>query len=236
MNPWSLAFRRGLRYLSRHEPRSAVASLQSAVDLCPLKDKHTLARILLYLGIALERSGQSALAVKSLVNARRLSRAGVVLKVYQRWVNEYGMRRCSCSEGDDYAAFKSIQVGRYLSKRGNGRFGSRAERDVVYELIRDAWKTIWASKVLLSLRVSEKMAIYRRARIYFPYLYVEDALDSPKEPLRGNFSYTTQGRRTGSPRLGDDDPCFCRSGLPLRKCCGRVSSCADMDSRIRRSV
>jgi len=162
---------------------------------------------------------------KSWVNARKLIRNGPVQWEFSRWVNEYGMRRCEKQEADDYFAFQSIQVSRYLSKKDRGRFGSRSERDVVYELIFDAWKILRCSGLLVSKTTAEKLAIFKRARVDFPYVYVEDALEENREPLVGDFR---RGRVTKA-RIGSDDPCSCGSGLPWKLCCGRLSSCVEQE-------
>ncbi len=226
MRIWSLEFRQGLRNLSRHNPQKAIQNFQKAIAQCPVNQRQELGRMLYFMGFALHRLGQGSLAVKSWVNARKLIRHGPILWEFDRWVNEYGMRRCQEPEADDYFAFQSIQVSRYLSKKKRGRFGSRAERDVVYELIADAWKTIRCSGLLTTMTTAEKLAIFKRARVDFPYLYVEDALDEGREPLYGNFR---RGRVTKA-RLGPDDPCSCGSGLPWRLCCGRLSSCVEQES------
>lgn len=226
MRNWSLEFRRGLRNLSRHNPQKAIQDFQKAVAQCPVNKRRELGRILYFMGFALHRLGQGSLAVKSWVNARKLIRHGPTQWEFGRWVNEYGMRRCEKPEADDYFAFQSIQVSRYLSKKPLGRFGSRAERDVVYELISDAWKILRGSSLIVSKTIAEKLVIFKRARLDFPYLYVEDALEDPREPLFGDFR---RGRFTKA-RLEADVPCSCGSGLPWRLCCGRLSSSVEQDS------
>lgn len=226
MQEWITAFNRGQRKLSKHDPQGALLEFRKAAACCPVSQRSDLARILLYLGISLERLGKGSLAVKAWVNARKLVKSGTVRYVCERWVNGYGMRRCMDARNDDYLAFKSIQVARYLSKRASGRFGSNAERDVVYDIIKDAWKLLSESGILNAMGLSEKLGVFRQARLDFPYLYAEDAMDMDCEILRGNF-------RPGNKkvlRIRSDDLCPCGSGLPSRMCCGRLYSCTEIES------
>lgn len=225
MRVWTVSYSRGLRKLSRHRPESAIEDFRAAAESCSPREKRDLSRILYYLGIALERSGHPSLAVKSWASARRLERGGTVGRIYSRWVNEYGMRRMTTPEGDDYCAFKAAQVSRYLSKRGSGRFGSRAERDVVVDLITDAWNVLRRSGILRGLNPGRKMELFRRARVDLPFLFLEDALDTAREPIRGDFRRGSYG----SARAKAESRCPCGSGLPFLRCCGRQASCVEVE-------
>jgi hypothetical protein len=224
MNNWYGPFRRGCKALAKHKTTIAIKEFRYALEYCPVTASKEMARILFYLGLALDRSGQSGLAAKSWVNARKLVRSGPFSELYTRWINEYGMRKSGNPQLDDYRAFQSVQVFRYLSKRGTGRFCSEAERDVVYAVIDDAWKLIAKSRVLYSLSCSQKIALFKKAKLDFPYLYAEDLLQDECEPIVGNFKRKSPG---SSPRLREDDPCPCGSGLPYRQCCGRLYSCVE---------
>lgn len=226
MRIWTASFNRGIRKLSRHCPQDAVSELRTAAAVCPVSAKRDLSRILYYLGLALERSGYSSLAVKSWVSARRLERGGAIGRAYARWVNDYGMRRMASADIDDFCAFQAAQVSRYLSKRGSGRFGSKAERDAVVDLISDSWRVLHGSGVLRGLSASRKMEVFRRARVDLPFLYLEDAMDSPRAPIPGFF----RGGPSSSGRVRSDDRCPCGSGLPYRRCCGRQVSCVEIES------
>ena len=225
MRVWNVSYRRGLRNLSKHRPEFAVEELRSAASFCSARNRKELSRILYYLGLALEKSGQPSLAVKSWVSARRLERCGAIGRIYARWVNDYGMRRMPTEDADDYCAFKAAQVSRYLSKRGSGKFGSRAERDAVIDLISDSWRILHKSGVLRGLCASRKLELFRRAKVDLPFLYLEDALSCTHEPIAGNFRKTAAYPL----RMKGDDRCLCGSGLPYRRCCGRQASCVETE-------
>jgi len=226
MNLWYGPFKRGCKALAKHRTTIAVKEFKTALEYCPVALSREMARILFYLGLALDRSGQSGLAAKSWVNARKLVRSGPLADMYSRWINGYGMRKSGSSLLDDYRAFQSIQVFRYLSKRGAGRFCSEAARDVVYSVIDDAWRLIAKSRILTALSCSQKISLFKKAKLDFPYMYAEDLLRPDCEPIVGNFN----GKRPGAPlRLSGDDSCPCGSGLPFRQCCGRLYSCVEQE-------
>ncbi len=226
MRIYEREYNRGLRKLSRHQPAAAVEELRSAASSCPVGERKRLSRILYYLGIALERSGHSSLAVKSWVSARRLERGGFIARSYERLVNEYGMRRMPTPDSDDFCAFKAAQVARYLSKRGSGRFGSRAERDAVVDLITDSWRVLHRSGVMRGMSVQRKLELFRCAKVDLPFLFVEDAFDGSSQPIVGNFR---RGAVSGPARVSAGDRCPCGSGLPFSKCCGRQASCVEIE-------
>lgn len=217
---------RGRRALAKHKLSMAIKELRIALELCPVTESKQMARILFYLGLALDRAGQPGLAAKSWVNARKLVRSGPVASLYSRWINGYGMRKSGNPWIDDFKAFQSVQIFKYLSKRGAGRFCSEAERDVVYAVIENAWKLIFKSRVLDSLSCSQKLVLFKKARLDFPYLYVEDAFKKECEPIIGNFRHGSSGYPL---RFTADDPCPCGSGLPRRMCCGRLYSCMEQE-------
>ncbi|MEW6564020.1 MAG: SEC-C domain-containing protein [Spirochaetota bacterium] len=225
MNNWYGPFSRGRKALAKHKTTVAIREFRLALQYCPVTAYKEMAHILFNLGIALDRSGQAGLAAKSWVNARKLVRSGPLAELSSRWINSYGMRKSGNPQLDDYRAFQSLQVYRYLSKRGSGKFCSDAERDVVYAVIDDAWKLISKSRILYSLSCSEKIALFKKAKLDFPYLYAEDVLQDDCEPIMGNFRRKNSG---ASPRLSGDDPCPCGSGLPYRQCCGRIYSCVEL--------
>lgn len=226
MDGWRVSYRRGLRALSRHRDAQAIRDLTRAADACPAEAFRSLSAILYYLGLALERSGQGCLAVKSWISARKLVKRGPVASACDRWVNDYGMRRRATCDDDDFHAFVSIHERRYLAKRGSGRFGSRAERDAVLDFIADAWKGLRASGLAAGLGTSEKLKLFRRVRVDLPYLSAQDAFSENAEPLRVDFRGGLRGARS----VPSDAACPCGSGLPSRVCCGRLPSRPELEN------
>ncbi len=135
---------RALIELSRHNPAGALRLFRKALDECPVTDEKTLARLLYFLGIALMRLGHKSSAMDSWRASHRLKHGSYALKMLQRYANCYGMARQTNGELDDWKAFLSIQVDRYLATKKNGRFSTDAERDMVRDLVFEYWRAIRA--------------------------------------------------------------------------------------------
>lgn len=217
---WNGAYKRGLYYLSRHKTQKALMEFEEAARCCPVSSAKNLAKILYYMGIALDRLGQGSLAVKSWINARRLVKRKSHTKRILRWVNGYGMRCRSSSESDDYYAFRIIQIKNYFDQRHVSYFASDPEEDMVCALIDDAWKLLRRSGILRPLSVEEKLGMFKRARIDFPLVKIESLSSGPNKIITADF-------RSGAAfakRVRPDSPCPCRSGLAFRMCCGRIEA------------
>ncbi len=204
-------FRAGIRSLARHDTQAALRFLRSAVDACPPGRHAALARYLYWLSIPLLRLGKSELAVKSLVSAQKLEPRGPARRLYRHMVNEYGMVSTGCADKDDFRAFFSIQLRRYLGSRPGGRFRTEAERDAVARIIADAWIGLAGSDSLSEKSCSDKLEFFRAIEIPFPFRFLDKA-----KVLPGNFRRGTLQK--------PDARCSCGSGLPYRQCCGRTQS------------
>ncbi len=205
--------KRALRELSRHNAGGALGLFRKAVDKCPVTDEKTLARLLYYLGIALMRLGDKGSAIDSWRAAHRLKSGTYALKMLQRYANCYGMARQTNGDLDDWKAFLSIQLDRYLATKKNGRFSSPAERDMVRDLVFEYWRAIRASEVLEGRVPDEKESLFRAVEIVFPYRLPDEA---PGVVIPVDF------RRKR--RVALADRCPCGSGLRFMSCCGRLSA------------
>ncbi len=134
-----LEFQRGRRALSDHDVPLAISLLKTAVDDCPSSERSALSRRLYWLSLALRRMGKDGLALKALSSAQRLAPRGYARSMYARLANDYGMPRSSCTEHDDYRAFCSIQIRRYLDRVPDRSFSNQDESDQVLRIIADAW-------------------------------------------------------------------------------------------------
>ena len=145
---WGMDFDRGLGELSRHRPAQAVRSLQKALSDCPPSRTSDLYSISFYLGVALRRLGYSQSAIRSWLSAQRLHKRGHIRRILARITNGYGMEKLACEELDDWAAFASVHLLRYLGTKNRHGFATEAERDMVMDLIRDHWKGLGGSGAL----------------------------------------------------------------------------------------
>ena len=211
--PWARHYDRGLGSLARHRPGEAVKALQTALEECPPSKAHDLYKICLYLGVALQRVGFPQSAIKSWISCQRLNKRGPTRKMLSRYTNCYGMERQDSTEADDWQAFSSIQTVRYLLGKNKRAFSTRAEQDMIKDLIRDSWTALRRSTDLTSLSGCEKMESFRAVRIVFPTVVLaEPHLDGPV--ITVNFQ-TKQ-------KVGLNDRCSCGSGMPFMLCCGRT--------------
>jgi hypothetical protein len=209
--------RAGKRSLQRHDPAEALRLFHGALSECRV-DHARLAQLLYYLGIALMRLGRHEAAIKAWLSGHRLTKGGTYSRqMLQRHANCYGMASQGCDEIDDWRAFLSIQLKRYLASKRKRRFSSDPERDMVRDLLFDHWKSIQASGELEARTPEEKRQLFHSVKIVFPFTHVP----STDEPVISvDFRL---GRRAASA-----DRCPCGSGLTFMSCCGRLSGLEDL--------
>ena len=210
---------RGKRALSRHNPEAALKELEAALKACPVEKQRELSAIFYYLGLTLLRIGKPNGAVRSFRAASRLrKRSCYSRKMLNRFGNEYGMARQATRELDDWKAFYSIHLQRYLRSKGTHRIASEAEGDMIIDLICDYWKVLKKKKLLEDRSPQEKLELFRRIEIVFPYYLPEEALDDHV------ISVDFQKKR----RLEGENRCRCGSGMPYMKCCGRTKGADEL--------
>ncbi len=210
MDRWTVDFHRGIRYLSGHDPASAILFFSRAVQNCPLSRSADLTKALYYLGIALQRIGYGSSAIRSWVTSQRMKKHGHTRALLDRFCNDYGMAKQDCAAQDDWQAFYSIQLMRYLRGFKKRTLSDRSERSMIYDIVREAWKGLQASGALEGRTPEEKYEIFQNTKIEFPLFYYGRLRDPI---VRVNFS---EGRR-----YKPGDPCPCGSGLQFSRCCGR---------------
>jgi hypothetical protein len=130
-----------------------------------------------------------------------------------RLTNGYGMEKQDCEELDDWTAFASLHLSRYLMVKNRHGFATRAERDMVTDLIRDYWRTLGGSGALGGKKCCEKLDLFRKVRIVFPIVLVEPS--ALKAPV---ICVDFRAQR----KVNLTDRCTCGSGLPFMHCCGRT--------------
>ncbi|HUZ17793.1 MAG TPA: SEC-C domain-containing protein, partial [Spirochaetia bacterium] len=205
---------RGKRELARHNPDTALRFFESALNECPIENRGDLSLILFYLGITLAKLGRKNGAVRSFSSSAKLmKRSSYSRAMLRRYANDYGMAKQLSEEQDDWNAFFSIQLRRYLTSKRTQRILSPAERDMIHDLIAEHWRHLRVSGLLVGKRSCEKLDVFRKVHIVFPLYVVPDALPGRVIPV----NFTTQSRVT------DDGRCPCGSGIPYMKCCGRTS-------------
>jgi hypothetical protein len=186
MVPWMVYYKQGLRSLARHKPHLALKAFHAAVAACPIKEESRLARILYYTGVTLKKMGAHDGAVRTWSVSRKLRKTTPVLH-YMRWFcNEYGMARQNFLDLDDWRAFYSIHQQRYLKMKKSHCLETRAEEDMIRDLIYDAWAVLKTSVDIEEMSLEEKLAAFRGALIAFPVFQPsEGACQETPHPRRG---------------------------------------------------
>jgi len=219
MNQCRRQLERGKRALSRHNPEAAVKALESALKLCPVEDRKELSQVFYYLGLTLLRLGKPNGAVRSFRAAARLrKRRCYSRQMLSRFGNDYGMARQSSPDMDDWKAFYSIHLQRYLRSKKNRPIASCAEGDMIRDLIFDYWKILVDRRLLANKSPQEKLELFRAIEIIFPF-YLE--LSTSEE----NVIAVDFRRKL---RMHGEDRCRCGSGMPFMMCCGRTQGSEEL--------
>jgi hypothetical protein len=171
MDRWQGDFHRGIRYLSAHDPASAVLHLSRAVQNCPVSRGDELTRMLYYLGIALRRAGYSNSAIRSWVTSQKMRKTKHTRALLDRFCNGYGMAKQDSEAQDDWQAFYSTQLKRYLWGFKKRTLSNSSERSMIYDVIREAWKELQRSGRLDGRSSEEKYEIFQNTKIEFPHFY-----------------------------------------------------------------
>ena len=211
MECWKSDFHRGIHAMSRHDPAGALGHFSRSLRDCPVARSGDLSRLLYYLGMALQRLGFPNSAIRSWLASQRAQKRRNTRALIERFANEYGMARQRSGELDDWQAFYSIQVMRYLRGFGKHALTSSAERCMLADIIREAWVSLQSCGSLEGKSAAEKSRIFQSTRIDFPLFYYSQVHDAV---IPVNF-------RTGE-RVCAESKCFCGSGLSFLACCGRT--------------
>ncbi len=222
MHAWLVDYRRGLRWLRHHRPLRALGYFERALLAIPTDRRrpfsvHTslrgeLSRLFYYLGLSLRKAGMRNRALASWVESVRLEKRGAVRRKLLRDTNAYGMARQSVPDIDDQQAFYGVQLARYIRSKQSHRLGTRAEIDMIAELIDEYWERLSRTVDLHELSCEQKLRLFRDTVIVFPFLSVPGDLKT--EDVAVDFC-------TGK-RIQGSDRCVCGSGLPHILCHGRT--------------
>ena len=209
---WQIAYARGKAFLSLHNLEDALKSFELALEKCPVVRSRELGKILFFLGVTLKKLGMSGCALKSWSTATRLDRHNFSEKFLERFTNYYGMAKQDTEELDDWNAYCSVQLAKYLSTKRSKKIGTDAEKDMIRELIQEGWEELRATVSLSTMDSYEKLEVFCEHRIIFPTFAVASREFAKAIPV--DFSKKR--------RIRYDDRCFCGSGLPYKLCCGRI--------------
>lgn len=130
-------------------------------------------------------------------------------------INIYGMEAQNTALEDDFQAYVSIQVERYLKRKTQQRFCSEAEKDVILQIIADSWIDFCSDRNLSQMDTEQKIRSFYGFTLVFPYFVAEE------ESL---ISFDFRKKRS----LEVNDECSCGSHIPYRHCCGGIKNLKDL--------
>lgn len=226
LQSWLIDYHRGLRWLAHHRPLRALIYLERALLSIPTQRSRTfsrrpsrraeLAKLFYYFGVALAHAHFHNRSIGSLVEAARLEKRGHLRLALLHRTNCYGMARQRSSQLDDKYAFFGIHLARYLRSKQSHRLGTKAEIDMIGDLIEEYWHALRSSYDLGRLNTAQKRMLFRETPVVFPFFSVPQELGS----RTGHREVSVDFHR--GVRLRPGDRCSCGSGLPFRVCHGRI--------------
>ena len=221
MHQWRTYFTRGCRALRDHQPIAAARWFQAArraMDDSRSRSGRSphsradRARVLTYLGISYRRAGMRNRALQAWVESCSVVKRGPIRRRLEHCTNGYGMAGQLSTELDDRHAFYGVQLARYLRSKKSHRLGTRAEVDMVVELIDEHWRQICEHETIATMTFSERLSLFRSTTIVFPFLSVPESMAG--EDVAVDFCHGT--------RIGPANRCVCGSGLRYEICHGRI--------------
>jgi hypothetical protein len=202
-----------MRRLSRHQPQNAFNILRtSCAGRSQDNDSSDLGRVLFFAGVAAWKTGLPNCAIGYWVRAVQLRKHRYAADHLDRFGNPYGMVKTGSTEHDDKQAFFGVHLSRYLGQKNSGRLGTRAEIDMIHDLLEDSWRQMRVRHSLDSLPPEAKIEIFRKTKVIFPFFEVPDALGT------GAIFVNFNDRQ----RVSNWSRCLCGSGLRFLQCHGRT--------------
>ncbi len=210
MQNWYINIEKGKDCLSKHRLWPALRSFNKALKECPVSQSEHLYKLFFYLGVTLKKLGLSNIAIRSWCNARKIKKSGYSSKMLKRFSNAYGMAKQKTSNLDDWKAFYSIQLAKYLKMKPGGKLSSNAEKDMISDLILDSWKELLKTRRFDTMSPEDKMSVFNCTNIIFPVYIPPDLIKN--EQIHVNFRKKK--------KMSMNDRCICGSGLTYGICCG----------------
>ena len=88
------------------------------------------------------------------------------------------MAKQDTEEKDDWQAFYSIQVMRYLKAFNKRTPANQAERDMLKDIIHSQWEKLKDSGILEDKSAEKKSEIFKHIRIDFPLFFLKGVLQA----------------------------------------------------------
>ena len=179
-----------------------------------MTERVELALVLRSLGFACSRLGRRDAALRCWVDAQRTHKQPRLARLIGTCSNDHGMPRQGHRLLDDWRAFHSLQLARYVRAKTHTPLGA-AETDMLRDLLWSHFTELVRRGALQGHSAEQRRQLFAGLQISFPLLLpaATDASDA------GRVVAVDFVRRR-RPLAGD--PCVCGSGLPYVVCCGRI--------------
>lgn len=216
MSDWKLQFKQGKENNHCENYEKAQELLELALEGCPDKDSASISQIVFEIGRSFFGRGMRGVAISNMLAAVKMGlNESHAQNMMNCLVNEYGMPAQKTPEGNDEAAFAAIHVMRYLYSKNSGKFGTLAEKDMIFELVSDAWTDFNERVNISGLKTLEKISRFREYVIFFPAFFVPEEDLAVEHVIYADFG---------------NNLCACGSGLPFMWCCGRIKSIDELEN------
>lgn len=208
---WRRQFHQGRRALRGHRNRRALDLLTAAAASCPAAQRAGLAATLRWLGFVCARLGRRGAALRCWVDAQRTHKQPGLARLIRTCSNDHGMPRQGHRLLDDWRAFHSLQLARYVRAKAGAPLGA-AETDMLRDLLWGHFTELVRRGALRGRTAEQRRRLFAAMQVTFPLLL--PAAAGAERVVAADFL-----RRR---RPVDGDPCVCGSGLPYVVCCGRI--------------
>lgn len=208
---WRRQFHQGRRALRGHRNRRALDLLTAAAASCPAAQRAGLAATLRWLGFVCARLGRRGAALRCWVDAQRAHKQPGLARLIRTCSNDHGMPRQGHRLLDDWRAFHSLQLARYVRAKERVPLGA-AETDMLRDLLWGHFTELVRRGALRGRTAEQRRRLFAAMQVTFPLLL--PAAAGTERVVAADFL-----RRR---RPVDGDPCVCGSGLPYVVCCGRI--------------
>lgn len=140
----------GKRQLFASHAQKSMNTFKTALSLCPAEERMCMGEMFFFLGLSFRNLGHREYALRC-------------------WENAAFVRDPSSDpESKDWRVFHTIQVSRYLLRKGTGQFDTLAESDMIHDLIKMTWHEICDLEGLEKMDFYHRCDYYRTIRIAFP--------------------------------------------------------------------
>lgn len=158
----------GIKAGKKGDYKKAVRSIQKAIEYQSKDAKEELSEYYQNLGSALWRLNLRFDAFKAWEKALELNPKQRMAKEYlEKFSNEYGQPTAPTEAFDDFYAFQSTKIKKYLNKNNKDKFENLDEATDVIKKIIDVWRIINKKANLSELSTDEKIKLFEETEINF---------------------------------------------------------------------